>query len=309
MNNTFAMSADNVYTIDTKMFGFDNYMSAFLVKGKELALIDTGLPDQFEAVCDGIKSHGFSIKDLSYIFVTHGHQDHSGNIAPLIRQNPYIKFYIHPLAAPFVTDPSIESANRKMNLPEQMAARFKKMEPVRPELVNYLNDGDTFNLGDGEELRIIFAPGHQPGGIVIFAQKNRGLFINDLVGNCFSDCDFQLILNPPRSDVKQSMETLRKLASLNPARLFLGHFGISEQPEKLIGGALNGMQLLLDIGAACVAEGKPEEIIPRVYAFKMVEVEKLKARGPALYKYTSQELVVSQAKLFAEYYLQSIAHR
>ena len=44
MSYKFEMQADNVYVIDTKMFGFDNYMSAYLVQGKELALIDTGLP-------------------------------------------------------------------------------------------------------------------------------------------------------------------------------------------------------------------------------------------------------------------------
>ena len=96
MKYEYAMRADNVYVIDTKMFGFEHYMSAFLVEGKELALIDTGLPDQLEAVRAGIKSHGFSVRDLSYIFVTHEHQDHSGNVAPLLRENPKIQVLHSP---------------------------------------------------------------------------------------------------------------------------------------------------------------------------------------------------------------------
>ena len=40
---------DNVYVIDTKMFGFDRYNAAYIVKGKEIVLIDTGLPNQIEA--------------------------------------------------------------------------------------------------------------------------------------------------------------------------------------------------------------------------------------------------------------------
>ena len=79
---------NNVYVIDTKMFGFDHYNSAFLVAGKEIALIDTGLPDRFEDLRAGIKMHGFSISDISYIFVTHcEHPDHAGNVAPLLREN------------------------------------------------------------------------------------------------------------------------------------------------------------------------------------------------------------------------------
>jgi glyoxylase-like metal-dependent hydrolase (beta-lactamase superfamily II) len=285
------------------MFGFDHYMSAFLVEGKELALIDTGLPNQLKALRAGIESHGFAISDISYIFVTHAHQDHCGNVCPLLRENPKIKFYIHPLASPFVIDPSLEDNNRKQNLPSKMAARFGTMEPVPPERINYLNDGDVFDLGNDEKLRVIFAPGHQPGGIVILEEKNKGLFINDIVGNCFPDCNFQLILNPPRSDVKHAMESLRKIQDIPVASLFLGHFGICDKPREVIQHALDGMQQLMDIGAQCIAEGKPGEIIPRVFAFKMLEVEKLKARGKALYEYTSQELVASQAKLFADYYL------
>jgi glyoxylase-like metal-dependent hydrolase (beta-lactamase superfamily II) len=303
MTYAYAMRADNVYVIDTKMFGFEHYMSAFLVAGKELALIDTGLPDQLEAVRAGIKEHGFSVHDLSYIFATHEHQDHTGNVAPLLRENPKIKFFIHPLGAPFVTDPSLEHANRKQNLPTQMAARFAKMQPVPQERINYLNDGDVFDLGKGEKLRIRFAPGHQPSGVVLFAEKHGGLFINDLVGNCFADCNFQLILNPPRSDIMQAMKSLNMFKDTPASRLFMGHFGISDKPKQVIERALESMQELMDIGAKCIAEGKPDELIPRIYAYKMLEVEKLKARGKALYEYTSKELVASQAKLFAEYYL------
>ena len=50
---------DNVYVIDTKMFGFDQYCSAFIVAGKEIALIDTGAATSADAVRDGIKAHGF----------------------------------------------------------------------------------------------------------------------------------------------------------------------------------------------------------------------------------------------------------
>jgi len=308
MKYEYAMRADNVYVIDTMMFGFEHYMSGFLIQGKELALIDTGLPDQLEAVRAGIKKHGFSVQDLSYIFATHEHQDHTGNVAPLLRENPKIQFFIHPLGAPFVADPSLEGANRRQHLPPHMAARFAKMEPVPQERINYLKDGDVFDLGNGEKLKVHFAPGHQPSGVVLYAEKNGGLFIHDLVGNCFADCSFQLILNPPRSDLKQAMKSLNMFKDTPASRLFMGHFGISDKPRQVIQRALESMQELMDIGAKCMAEGKPDELIPRIYAYKMLEVEKLKARGNALYEYQGKELAASQARLFAEYYLSTQHH-
>jgi len=91
-----------------------------------------------------------------------------------LRENPKIQFFIHPLGAPFVADPSLEDANRRQNLPPHMAARFAKMEPVPQDRINHLRDGDVFDLGNGEKLRIHFAPGHQPSGVVLFAEKNGG---------------------------------------------------------------------------------------------------------------------------------------
>jgi glyoxylase-like metal-dependent hydrolase (beta-lactamase superfamily II) len=298
----FIKRADNVYLIDGKMFGFENYMSVFLVQGKQLALVDTGLPDSLEEIREGIKSHGFSVKDISYIFITHEHHDHSGNLGPLLRENPKIKAYIHPLGAQWVADPSQEEANRRSKLPPQMAGRFASMEPVPLSRLYLYKDGDEFDLGDGVKLKVIFAPGHQPGGVVILEEKYKGLFINDLVGNCFEDCDFQLILNPPRSDINLAMEALKKIKKMEVKRLFLGHFGISQYPQKLIQGALDGMQKLTDIVERNAKEGHPERAIPQIAQIKLTEAEKLKNRGAILYDYLTSELIKSQARIFTEEY-------
>lgn len=304
MSYKFEMQADNVYVIDTKMFGFDNYMSAYLVQGKELALIDTGLPNQLDAVRAGIEAHGFSVSDIAYIFVSHAHEDHSGNTGPLLRESPSANAYINPAGLEFLTTPSIEDAKRKKELLPKMNERFGTMEPVPRSRIRFLKDGDIFDLGNGTTLRITFTPAHQPSGLIIFEEKNRGLFINDLVGNYFPDCDYLQILAPIRSDMKEAMRVLKSLLTVPISRLFLGHFGICNEPEKLIQRALDGMQQLMDIGAQCIAEGKPEEIEPRVLAIKKLEVEKIRARGEHVYEHESEELITHQSKYFAQYYLQ-----
>ena len=300
----YAKRADNIYLIDTKMFDFENYSSAYIVQGKEIALVDTGMVNQFGALRDGLKAHGFSPGDIAYIFVTHEHGDHFGNAAALLKENPNAKVYIHPAGVECLIDPAMERARMKGQLLPKMIERFGEMEPVPPSRIQSLKDGDTFDLGNGEKLRIIFAPGHQPGGIVILEEKNKGLFINDMVGNYFADADVSMILTPPNSDIKLAMKSLKKFMDMPVTRLFLGHFGISDNPKEVMRRALDGMQQLLDIGAQCVAKGKPEEIESTVTASKMPIAEKLRAtRGQFLYEYTIEELIPSQSRLFSEYYL------
>jgi hypothetical protein len=101
------------------------------------------------------------------------------------------------------------------------------------------------------------------------------------------------------------MELLKQVTTMPVSRLFLGHFGICSEPRALIQRALEGMQQLMDIGADCMAAGKPDEIEPRVLAVKRLEVEKIRARGEDVYEHESKELITHQAKYFAKYYQES----
>ena len=301
----FEKRLDNVYVIDTNMFGFPHYQSSYIVEGKEIVLIDSGIPSQIDAVRSGIKKHGFSLKDISRIILTHcEHPDHAGNVGTIVKENPDINVYINPKGLEYLTKPSIESENRKKVMLPQMAARFGEQVPVPLSRIKFLKDGEVIDIGNGEKLKIVFTPGHQPSGLVIFEEKHQGLFINDLVGNYFSDADFSLILTPPRSDVIKAQEILKKFLKMPISRLFLGHYGIDINPKIVIHRALDGIQRILDIAAQCLIEGKLEQIEPRVLARKMPEVEKLrKPRGEALYEYTKNELITHHSTYFAQYYL------
>lgn len=301
----FKTRLDNVYVIDTNMFGFPHYQSCYLVQGRELVLIDTGIPSQIDAVRSGIKNHGFSVKDISRIFLTHcEHPDHAGNVGTFIKENPNVSVYINPKGLEYLTHPSIESENRKKVMLPQMAARFGEQTPVPLSRIKFLKDGEVIDIGDGEILKIMFTPGHQPSGLVIFEEKYQGLFIDDLVGNYFSDADFSLILTPPRSDVIKTQEILKKFMNMSISRLYLGHYGIAVSPKTVIQQALDGIQKILDIAAQCLKEGKPEQIESRVLTSKIPEVEKLrKPRGETLYEYTKNELITHHSTYFAQYYL------
>ena len=306
MSHKFEMESDNVYVIDTMMFNFEHYMSAYLVKGKELAMVDTGLPNQMETVLAGIKSHGFSVSDISHIFVTHEHHDHCGNVAPLVKMNPKIRVHAHPSCKQLLTDPASIDAEMIGKVPPEQIVKFGKMEPFPEEKIEYLNDGDIFDLGDGEKLKAMYAPGHQSGCVIYFEEKFGGLFINDLVGNYFADADAFIMLTPHRSDVIKALENLKKLMNMPIKTLFLGHFGINSNPQYVMKGAADFIQSLLDIGVQCKKEGKPELIEPRVKAFRLAEAEKLKGvRSPEMYEFTKNELIAHQSPAFARYFLES----
>jgi glyoxylase-like metal-dependent hydrolase (beta-lactamase superfamily II) len=306
----FATRADNVFMIDTHMMGFEHYQSCYIVKGKEIVMIDAGMPPAVETVRAGIKAHGFSIQDISKIFVSHcEHPDHAGNVGAFVKENPKIRVFINPIGLEYMTHPEIEAEARKKVMLPQMAARFGTQLPVPASHIEMLKDGDVFDIGDGEELKIMFTPAHQPSGFVTFEKKHKGLFINDLVGNYFPDCDFNLILTPPRSDILRAKEDLLKFEKMDLRRLFLGHFGIADHPAAVYKSALAGIQRQLDIGAWCIRDGRPEDIEMRILGSKYPEVEKLRKRSEVLFEYTKTELITHHSHYFAEYYMKTIADK
>ena len=303
-----AKQPGNIYIIDTKMFGFERYMSGFIVTGKEVALVDTGFPAQINTVRDAIKAHGFAVKDITHIFATHSHPDHSGNIGPLLRDAPRAVVYTHPLGVAQMVDPSIELEMRKRALPVSEHGKIGEMEPVPPDRIREVKDGDVIDLGGGERLRVIYTPGHQPDGIVLYEEKNQGLFINDLVGNCFLDEDSHYVLNPPDSDHRDSLKSLQKVKDLPMKYLYLGHFGISDEPGKIIQRTIDKTQHLFEIARRYQKAGQPEKIAEEVYAAILPELEKLRAaRGEEVYRYAAGSHIATQAKYFAKFFLDNMA--
>ena len=295
---------NNIYVIDTMMWGFEKYNSAFLVKGRELALIDTGEPNQLEAIHAELASHGFSPADISYIFVTHAeHMDHAGNVGALLKECPNASVYVSPIGEKYLTEPQNTNWGARMSK-ALLAKRIgpKSMEPVDPSRVKPLHDGEVFDLGDDVTLKIIVAPGHQPSGIVIWDEKNRGLFINDLVGNCFLDSGSHYALTPLGSEPELIIKALKSFKSLPLQYIYMGHYGISDEPLAIIDSTIEKYECHLEIGRECIKAGTPDLIAEKVYNAILPELEKLRAAwGEELFEYAASEHIPHHARLFTRY--------
>jgi glyoxylase-like metal-dependent hydrolase (beta-lactamase superfamily II) len=295
---------NNVYLLDTNMFGFPLFQSSYLVMGNQLAMIDTGVPPSYEAVKEEIKSHGFSVQDITHIFVTHcEHPDHSGNAGAIMKENPKARLYINEIGAEYMIHPEIDEAKRKATFPPRMFQRFGSLTACPADRVVFVKDGDSFDLGGGEKLTVYIAPGHQPSGLVVAESKNKGLFINDLPGAYFPDAGAAWVFTPFFSDVRQMVTSLTRVSQMEFNWLYLGHFGMSDRPVWLMREALGRMKQMLDLAEACLKEGKPQDIETNSFDLRLPEARKLlKTRGnEGLYSYLSTELLPALSRAFREY--------
>lgn len=303
-------SIDNVTCLDTDFFGFPLFNAAYIVRGADkIAMVDTGDANSVDYVRQQIANQGLTMDDISYIFVTHTeHPDHSGNVGWLIKDYPHIQVVCGPNgnSTEFLTNPEIEAAQREKALPKdtKMAGRFGTMYPVPIEQIHVAQDGEEFDLGGGEILKVIVAPGHQPSGIVIEEKKNKGLFINDLAGQYFAEFDMSLILTPDRANPLDALKSLHRIEDNDYDWLYLGHYGICDNANMVIKTAIGRIERLLSIADKCQSEGRHDEIRAEIFdRVVMPEIDKLgRIREESFYQYYLTELGPNLCNGFARFY-------
>jgi hydroxyacylglutathione hydrolase len=100
------------------------------------------------------------------VVLTHGHIDHIEGLSLLRRHFPALKVYIHKLDAPLLTDPDA-------NLSALTGGEFT----AGPADV-LLKEGDTIEEA-GVHFSVFHTPGHTPGGICLYAEREGVLFSGD----------------------------------------------------------------------------------------------------------------------------------
>jgi hydroxyacylglutathione hydrolase len=125
------------------------------------------------------------------VILTHGHIDHIAGVNALRKKFPSIQVYIHKLDAEMLTD-------KTSNLSLMAGSSFTAGK------ADYLIDeGDIIDKA-GIQLRVIHTPGHTPGGICLYAEKEGVIFVGDtLFAGSIGRTDF------PNGDMKKLIEGIK----------------------------------------------------------------------------------------------------
>ncbi len=180
----------------------------------ELVMIDSGAGGSSKALLRNIEEAGLDPKAISTLILTHCHIDHIGS-APFFRDRFGCRILIHELDAE-----AIEAGD-----PVRTAANWYETD-FPPTRVDRRLKGEEEILAFGdEELHCLHTPGHTPGSIVVWLDRNgkRILFGQDIHGPFMSAF---------RSNISDWRASMKKILALEPDILCEGHFGIFEPKEQ-----------------------------------------------------------------------------
>jgi len=140
---------------------------------KRAICVDPG--DDSATIAAAIDRHGF---ELQAIAVTHAHLDHIGGVTALKKLKPEAAILIHK-ADEFIYQALPEQA-AWIGIPRSQWASLGFDFAAPPPVDEYFEDGQIYKVGN-IEFQVLHCPGHTPGHVVLFAAKERKVFVGDVL--------------------------------------------------------------------------------------------------------------------------------
>lgn len=215
-----------IHVLDTRHLGRAGIIAATALESEEgLILFDTGPESTFETVAAQLPERGFSLQDVRHVFLSHIHFDHAGAAWRFAQLGATI--YVHPRGAPHLTHPAKLVASATRLYGDDMPRLWGKIDPVPQERVRVLENNDVVRIGQFE-IQAIATPGHASHHHIY--HWGDSVFGGDVAGVRLGGGPPVPPFVPPELEIEAWLESIAKIRHLNPAKLYLPHFGLVKGP-------------------------------------------------------------------------------
>lgn len=220
-----------ITTLDDNWMGRPKSIgTALLESDGHRAIVDPGPGSTLDTLKKQLRVHGASVSNLDAILLTHIHLDHAGATGALVRENPNLAIYVHRLGAPHMIDPSKLLASAARLWPDNLHQLFGEAVPVPAENLRILEGGETIPLGS-RKIEVAYTPGHASHHVSYFEDAEGVVFVGDTTGIKIEGHSYVMPATPPPDiDLKIWDGSFAAILERQPKRLFLTHFGFSDDP-------------------------------------------------------------------------------
>src|SRR5256886_8774625 len=225
----------SITTLDNLWMGRPRSIAAGLLESDgHRAIVDPGPGSTLETLRQTLQARGIGVGDLNAILLTHIHLDHAGASGALVRENPKLAVYVHKNGAQHMIDPSKLLASAQRLWPNNLQRLFGETFPVPAENLRVLEGGETLTLGS-RQVEVVYTPGHASHHVSYFDKTENVAFVGDTTGVRIEGNSFAMPATPPPDiDLGIWDTSFAAILERKPARLFLTHFGFSDNPSEHI---------------------------------------------------------------------------
>jgi len=140
-------------------------------KTRRAICIDPG--DEAERIVAELDAHKLVLQAIA---LTHAHLDHVGGVAALKKLKPAAEIVIHPADEPLYL--ALPEQPAWIGVPRSNWAALGLDFEAPPPIDRYWADGEAYDVGE-LTFKVIHCPGHTPGHVVMFEERERKVFVGD----------------------------------------------------------------------------------------------------------------------------------
>jgi len=183
----------------------DRFVYVFLIYGKKICLIDSGVAGSEKVILEYLERTGRSPQEISMLILTHAHPDHIGSAAAIKRISG-CTLAAHADEKAWIEDVDLQAK-------ERLVPGFFTLVGGSVQVDRILKDGDILHLEGGPALRVMHTPGHSPGSLSLWLAGEGALFTADAVPIAID--------MPIYQDILASVRSVQRLASIPQIKLLL----------------------------------------------------------------------------------------
>ncbi len=225
----------------------DRFVHVYLIYGHDRVwMVDTGVAGSEKTIFEYLARTGRTPNQVAMVIQTHSHPDHIG------ASRAIAQIVGCPIAAHAAEKDWIENVEAQFR--ERPVPGFHTLVGGSARIDQVLADGDTIDLGDGMNLKVLHTPGHSRGSISLWFGTDRALFTGDVIplpGGI-----------PIYDDVVALAESLKRLKAMPDIALLLPSWGEPVKGElayKMIDESLGYLQRIHEIVIKAAGSGGPPE--------------------------------------------------
>ncbi len=258
---------DGVYHLDAHYIQPGVASLYCIMQDGEVAIVETGTARSLPWVEQFLSEQGISPGQVKYIIPTHVHLDHAGGAGVMMRAFPQARLVIHPSGARHMIDPAkLIAATRAVYGEKVFNEIYGEIPPVDEQRVIIGDDLTEIDL-NGRKLLIVDTPGHAYHHFCVVDESSNGIFSGDTFGLSYPNLqrDGKRVVLPTTTPTQFNPQALQqsidRLMSFQPERMFLTHFGELPDPASVV----NQYRRWIDKYVELVEEIKPgRDDLPRM---------------------------------------------
>jgi len=248
----------HITAIDHDLLGLPGVGVTYVVRGEDIALVETGTSLTVPATLAGLEKLGIAREAVGHILCTHVHMDHAGGAGYLADVLPRATVYIHSMTMEHLIDPSKLMPGVRRAVGEEAWALTGDILPTPPERLRPAEDL-RLDLGQDVLLEALATPGHSPDHLSFWERKSGGMFLGDAAGLSMPMHDLHFPVTPvPTYNLETHRNTIAMLRQQDIARLYITHWGAHDDVEHRLRQSAEKLDELVALMQQAIERGEDD---------------------------------------------------